>query len=270
LATDPAAAVANRTGRIRRFAGEWTEGLRLIVSSRVLSTIFLMAAGTGVGEGIFGVLLVVFVATVLHGGALQYGWLMSGQAIGGLLGGVVVAAIGPLVRPGRLLGWSFFIFGLIDLLIVNAPGLLPVVAPAVAGMSLLPGLTPAFVVVFALFILVGIPASGGGASTDTLVQTAVPNEALGRIFGFYMVLFSVMTLGGMVVAGTLGDALGAVALLNVQGSVYALAGVFALLRLRGKWAGERSRRTAEAARAGESEPSAVPSLLGDEPTTHPS
>lgn len=235
-------AAAPRPGRLRGFARDWAEGARLIAASRVLSTLFIMGAGTGIGEGIFGVLLVVFVSTVLRGGALQYGWLMSGQAVGGILGGLVIGAIGPRVRPGRLLGWSLFCFGLLDLLIVNAPALLPLVAPGVAAVSLLPGVTPAFVVVLALFVLVGIPASGGGAGTDTLVQTAVPNHLLGRVFGFYMVLLSLFMLGGMTLAGTLGDALGAVSLLNVQGSVYALAGLFALARLRGKWAGARPGR----------------------------
>jgi MFS family permease len=243
--SDRLADAGTRPGRLRRFAGEWADGLREVASSRVLSTLFIMGAGTGIGEGIFSVLLVVFVTTVLHGGALQFGWLMSAQAIGGILGGVVVGAIGPLIRPGRLLGWSMLIFGLIDLLIVNAPAALAFVSPSLAVVTVFPGMTAVLLVLLGLFVMVGIPASGGGASTDTLVQTAVPNQLLGRIFGLYMVAFSLLILGGMTIAGTLGNVLGAVPLLNVQGSVYALAGIFALLRLRGKWAGALpSRHTA--------------------------
>jgi MFS family permease len=266
-AHDPAVPAGSQPGRLARFAREWAEGLRVIVSSRVLSTLFLMGAATGVGEGIFSVLLVVFVSTVLHGGALQFGWLMSGQAIGGILGGVVIGALGPRVRPGRLLGWSTLCFGLLDLLIVNAPAALPLVAPAFASAALLPGITPAFVVVLALFVVVGIPGAGSGAGTDTLVQTAVPSHLLGRIFGFYMVVFALLILGGMTVAGTLGNTLGAVPLLNVQGSVYALAGLFALLRLRGKWAGERPGRGPTAAPHAELAPSVVPPLAGGDPPT---
>ena len=62
---------------------EWLEGLRLVKRERLVSIMFVLFAVTSLGEGVFGVLFVVFVYKILHGGALQLGWLMGAQAVGG-------------------------------------------------------------------------------------------------------------------------------------------------------------------------------------------
>ncbi len=215
---------------------EWLEGLQLVRRDRVLSTIFLMAVAIGVGEGIFAVLLVVFVSRVLHGGALQLGWLMSAQAVGGLLGGALVASVGRRFRPARLLGWGALAFGIIDLLIVDTPALLAHAGPLAAVLPVVFGLAPAMSLVMLLFVVVGVPGAGMDTALTSLVQTTVPDRYMGRVFGAVLAVFALLTLAGMGLAGALGDRLGAVPLLNVQGSMYVLAGTLALLRLRGKWA----------------------------------
>ena len=63
-----------------------------------------ITAITAIGEGIMSVLFLVFVNRVLHGGALELGWLMSAQATGGLLGGLVVGWVGRRVPPSRSWG----------------------------------------------------------------------------------------------------------------------------------------------------------------------
>src|SRR5579872_1539680 len=85
---------------------EWLAGLRLVPRSRVLKVFFVMYAAMGLGEGIFSVLLVVFAERVLHGGAELLGLMMSAQAVGGLLGSLIVAPFGKRVSPYRLLGRS--------------------------------------------------------------------------------------------------------------------------------------------------------------------
>jgi MFS family permease len=215
------------------------EGLRLVRRERTLSTIFAMSLLMGLGEGIFGVLLVVFVRLVLRGGALQYGSLMSAQAIGGLLGGVAVGLVGQRFRPARLLGWCAFTFGLVDLLIVDAPAILDHAGGLAAAIPSAPGLSAALLVVLALFVVVGLPGAGVQTALNTLIQSAVPERLMGRVFGAMNALMALTMLGGMILAGGLGDRLGPVPLLNLQGSMYALAGLLALARLRGRWAAPR-------------------------------
>jgi MFS family permease len=208
--------------------GVWRElgaGLRLVFSTRIVAVVFLLFAAMGVGEGIFGTLLLVWVRRILGGGALELGWLMSGQAVGGLMGGALVALISKRVRPGRLLAVCALIFGAIDLAIVNAP----LFAPPYLPPSPAPQIASSLVLfVVALFAIVGVFAPGVSTGMQTLVQTSVDNAYLGRIFALAGVVQSLMMLGGIVLAGFYGDQLGVITLLNGQGGMYICAGLVAI------------------------------------------
>jgi MFS family permease len=194
---------------------EWLAGLRLMRHKRVVKILFLVAAITSIGEGIISVLFVPFVTRILQGEALQLGWLMSAQAVGGLLGGVVIARLGQRVTPYQLLGPCAILFGVIDLIIFNYP-------------VFLPGITVALV----LFVLVGIPAAGFGASFSTLLQSNVEDAYRGRVFGAFDTTFALMMLVGMGFASITGDIFGIVPVINVQGFGYVAAGLLALVMLR--------------------------------------
>ncbi len=56
---------------------EWLDGLRLVTTGRVILTLFLVGAVTGLGEGVMAALFPPFVKVALDGGALELGWLMS-------------------------------------------------------------------------------------------------------------------------------------------------------------------------------------------------
>jgi MFS family permease len=193
---------------------EWVAGLRLIWRERVIATLMGMTAISAVGEGIMGVLFIVFVNRILHGGALEIGWLMSAQAVGGLLGGLVVGWVGRRVPPIPLLGASALLFGVIDLLIFNLPVLLP-----------------SLPLVIALFVLVGLPGIGFTTSLMALFQSRVADAYRGRIFGAYGTTLSLLGLVGMTFAGAMGDVLGPVPVLNVQGAGYVVVGGLAFLLL---------------------------------------
>ncbi|HUS14558.1 MAG TPA: MFS transporter [Chloroflexia bacterium] len=187
---------------------EWRAGLRLIWQDRVVRTLFGVIALTAVGEGIFGVLFVVFTNVTLHGGAQELGWLMSAQAVGGLLGGLTVGWVARRLAPVPLLAITAVLFGLGDLLIFNVPLFLPSV-PLVA----------------VLFVVVGIISAGFGPSLNTLLQTRVVDEFRGRVFGAFDTTFSLLALIGMALAGFLGDIVGPVPVLNIQGIGYVVCGV---------------------------------------------
>jgi MFS family permease len=193
---------------------DWLAGLRLIGRDRTLAALFAMVAITSVGEGIMSALFVVFVGAVLHAGALELGWLMSAQGAGGLFGGVVVGALGRRFAPARLLGVCAIVFGAIDLAIFNYPLFIPGVALGIA-----------------LFVLVGVPAVGMGTAENTLLQTAVADAYRGRVFGAIGATQGLLMLAGALSAGLLGERLGVVTMLNIQGGGYIVAGLLALLLL---------------------------------------
>ncbi len=198
----------------KRLSSEWLEGMQLIFRQPPLIILFCIWMVTSLGEGIFGVLLVVFVKQVLNSGAVVYGSLLSVQAIGGLVGGLLIAQFGKRLAPVRLIGIGFGLFGLIDLLIID----LPLFIQSVWLVGL-------------LFILVGIPGVGSMVGVQTLFQSIVEDRLRGRIYGALLAAGSLMTLIGMVLAGVFGDRLGPVLMLNIQGSGYFLSGVLALLTL---------------------------------------
>lgn len=200
------------------FMAIWREllaGLQLILRQRLVTILFAIAAITAVGEGVISVLFIPFVTRVLGGEALELGWLMSAQAIGGLIGGVIIARLGTRIKPRALLGFSSIVFGLIDLAIFNYPAFFPGIAIALV-----------------LFVAVGLPSAAFGASYSTLLQSIVEDEYRGRIFGALNTTFALLMLGGMGLASVAGDVLGIVPVINIQGYGYVMAGLLALALLR--------------------------------------
>ena len=208
---------------VKHFAGEWLEGLQLIVRQRALTILLIMFALQSLGEGVFGVLLVVFVKQVLHGGSVDYGLILSIQAVGSLIGGAFIGTFGNRFAPARMLGVSTFFFGFIDLLIIDVPIFFPSV-----------------LLVMALFVAVGIPGTAGMVSFQSLLQFLIEDKLRGRVFGTAASIGALMTLLGMILAGTLGDRLGPVLMLNIQGSVYALSGVLVIATLWGLRVGKQA------------------------------
>lgn len=217
---------ASRTERRRNPVGtvlaEWADGLRVITGDRTLAVLLFTFALTAVGEGVMSVLYPVFVYRVLHGAAPQIGQLMSAQAVGGLLGGVVFGWVGSRVMSRWAIGLCAVIFGAIDLVIFNCPAVLP-------GLGL-----PVFACEVGLFIAVGIPVVGMSTGSQSLAQARAPESHRGRVFGVAGALMSLMLLAGTLIAGFITTRFGVVTVLNIQGAGYVVAGLLVLALLPGQ------------------------------------
>ncbi len=190
---------------------EWRKGLQVILRNRVVALLAGTKTLTSLGEGVFSVLLAPFVAEVFRGGALELGWVLSAQAVGGIVGGVAIGWLGGRIAPAHLLSFGALFLGVIDLVIFNYP-------------TFFPSITPALV----LMAVVGIPASSFGAGYATLMQTNVKDKLSGRVFGAVGTTSAFGMLLGMGTAGVLGDRIGVVPVLSVQGVVYVIAGIVVL------------------------------------------
>ena len=184
---------------------DWLSGLRFILKSRVVSIIFFVIGIASIGEGLFNVSFVIFIRENLSGGALEFGWLTSAQAIGGLIGGLMIGWIGSRIRPNRLAGLLAF-NGVLILLLVNL-GSLPLA--------------------IVLILLAGIPIVGFSVGVDTLLQQHVADRFRGRVFGALGTSMAIFVLFGQGLASILGDRLGAVPLLDLKGMLDILTGLFA-------------------------------------------
>jgi MFS family permease len=175
------------------------------------------AAVAQTAQGLFVVLFVVFVARVLHGDAAENGLLRAVQAIGAIGGGLLLG----LTRirrpePGRMAGWSALAFGLLALLTWN-----------------LPNLTVAEPLYVALFVVVGLPGVTLFTGLVSALQQSTVDGERGQVFASLGVAGATGQAIGMMAAGLLGDRLGVVPLLNAQATLYLLAGLVALIWLRG-------------------------------------
>ena len=195
-------------------AREWLDGLRVTLGERELRWGLVVNGLAAVAQGIFTVLFVVFVTRELGGDGADVGLLRGVQAIGGLLGGVLVVGMARRLRPGRLLGTSLLVFALIDLAIWNGPVV-----------------TTALWLYLGLFVAAGIPGVGVLSGLTALLQERTGDAYLGRVFATYLGSFNGLMAVGMLLAGLLGDTVGVVTVLNGQAALYLLAGVVAVATL---------------------------------------
>jgi Na+/melibiose symporter-like transporter len=216
-----AARGAARTGRTRlraRLAGlraEWADGLRVAAGQRALRVVLIFLAVTCVGEGIMGTLFAPFVRSVLHGSGPDYGFIVSAQAVGGIAGGLIAAALGSRARPALLFGWGAVAFGAVDLVMFLYPLGYVAVWPAVVCM-----------------IVVGVPGALTMAGGFTLLQRATADGHRGRVFGALGAVEGAATVAGTITAGFLGQSVGIIPVLATQGAGYLIAGVAVVLALR--------------------------------------
>ena len=195
----------------RAFWHQWREGLEVLWRDRWFAGLCLIMGTAMFAQGIINVLLVVFAQQVLHSNALTFGWLVSAQGVGGILGGLLVGQFGKIQAPTRLLALSLGTVGIIFLAIINVPFL-----PLVLG----------------LFVLLGIPVVGWMVSAQTLLQNHTNKAFLGRVLSVFSTTQIALMLCGMGLGSMLGNSLGVTPLLDVAGGSLLLAGIGASL-LRG-------------------------------------
>jgi MFS family permease len=200
-------------------AQQWLEGLCQVPRSRVLTVMFSFIAISAIGEGVMGALFAPFVSTVLGGDAQAFGWIVSSQAIGGILGGLLVGWRGTSLSPARLLGFGALGLCLFDLMTFNYHVVWPGIWPAIMFMA-----------------IVGVPIAGMVAGHTTLLQSATEDAYRGRILGAFGAVGALSTLIGALLGGLLGDRVGIVEMLNLQGLGYGTAGMIVLIALRGRTA----------------------------------
>ena len=199
----------------RRILREWRDGLALIARSATLRTIALLAALGGIAQGLFLVLFLVYVTENLGAGDAGAGIIRGVQAIGGVLGGLVTGVLARRLGPRSLIGGGYLVFGMLSLLTWN-------LAP----------FTTALWVYAGLFIAMGIPGVTTATGEITLVQTAVPPRALGRVIAAITTLDGAAQAAGLLLGGLLADSGDIVPVLDVQASLYLVCGVIGMLAFR--------------------------------------
>lgn len=179
---------------------------------RPLPTLLATMAGSQLAQGLFLVLVLAFVVQELGGDGAEVGLLRGIQAVGGVLGAVVVGRWARVARPGQLMGWGLLGMGVLSAVTWNAPTV-----------------TTAIPVYAALFVMAGPAAVAGNVGIVTATQVFTPPRHLGRMIGSMDAAAALGAALGTVAAGVLVDHVDVRLLLDGQAGVYVLCGVAALL-----------------------------------------
>jgi MFS family permease len=217
--------IANRQlPTVNSFFADFREGLGYVRNSEVLSAIFMVAAGWGLGNGVaralyslFGARLGLATAAGFVARPTDFGISVLFVAMG--LGGVLGA---PLARRfnagssdalGTRMGRSLFFDGC-----------------GLALFSLMPNLWSASAVLIAREMNFAI----WWTAQQTIIMSRTDNRYAGRVFASYETLTTLMMVGSMMAAGAAADRYGIKPVAAAGGIVIALSGLlwFALRRRR--------------------------------------
>jgi len=176
--------------------------------------VFVVGGLGQLAQGFFVVLFVLFVGRSLHGDGSAIGLLRGVQAIGAVLGGLLLSVLARRVRASALVGYGFLVFGLVNLTAWNAP-----------AMSTALGLYAA------LFIAAGVPGVAAMTGLLTVAQSHTPGSHLGRVAGAVETTAAGAQALGVLVAGLLGDRIGLLPLLDARAGLIVLGGVVTLALL---------------------------------------
>lgn len=156
------------------------------------------------------VLMPIFADQILHGGARGLGLLMGASGVGALIGALSLAARSGARGLGRLVAFAVSGFG-ISLILFS--------------------FSHSFWLSAALLLPVGFFMIVAMASTNTLIQTLVPDNLRGRAMAVYGMMFMGMAPFGALLAGAIAHRLGAPITVALGGGVCIVASIVFALRL---------------------------------------
>jgi MFS family permease len=176
---------------------ELKEGWDYVSGFAPIRSILLLLALISLMGMPYSVLMPIFAATILHGGAHTLGFLMGAVGIGALIGAYRLAVRRSVLGLGRLIAISAALFG---------AGLVAFSQSHWLWLSLI------------LMFFVGLGMMQELASSNTIIQTILEEDKRGRVMSYYAMAFTGMAPFGSLLAGTLADRVGAQSALLISGA----------------------------------------------------
>jgi MFS family permease len=177
----------SRINRANMFE-QMREGWNYVCTFRPIRTILLLFSLVSLMGYSWSVVLPIFAAQVLHGGAATLGWLMGASGVGALLSAVSLALRKTVLGLTRMLQ----------------------IAVAVLGSALiLFGLSHMLWLSIVLMAFVGFGMLQAASASNTIIQSLVPEDKRARAMSYYTMAFFGAAPFGSLMAGALADRIGA-------------------------------------------------------------
>jgi len=186
-------------------------GIIYSIKHQRVRTVLLLFLAVGVFGWSYAVLMPAFARDVLGRGANGYGVLMSSSGIGAFVGALMVATYGHLFTPRRLALGGVWLFSI-----------------ALFAFSL----SRNFYLAFAFLLVAGFGMLLFFSTSNTVLQTIVPDEMRGRVMGVWSLVFGAMIPLGSLEAGALARWLGTPFALGFGAIICAVAAFVTLLVIR--------------------------------------
>jgi MFS family permease len=163
------------------------DGLRYMRDNKAVGRLLLLVAAWSLFGSQFDILLPAVADRVFHVGAKGYGFFTAAMGAGALVGAVVTASLERLGHRGRLviIGCAIALVGLVALALARSY--------AMALVSL---------------VVLGLGMVMQNATSNTLVQSIVPDALRGRVMGVYSLMFIGLAPVGSLFYAFVGEALG--------------------------------------------------------------
>ena len=203
---EPGAQPAAEGGIVQRMA----EGLHYVRTREALWMPMALLAVVSFTAMPYIVLMPIFADSILHGGARGLGILMSGAGGGALLAALALARREHVRGMGRRIGLASVGFGFFLILF---------------SLSRVFWLSVALLVPAGYFIMTQM------TSSNTILQSMVPDEMRGRVMSFYTLTFLGLAPFGSLMAGSVAHWLGAPFAVGIGGLLAIVAGATFLRNL---------------------------------------
>jgi MFS family permease len=184
------------------------EGFRFVIGNPPIHALLMLLGIVSLTGMPYVVLMPIFADRILHGGAQALGWLMGFTGVGALGGALLLATRRNLKGLGTWVAFAALSFGVCLMAFSLSKSL------ALSAAILIPA-------GFSMMIQMG--------SSNTLIQSMVPDRLRGRVMSVYSMMFMGMAPIGSLMAGAAASRFGAPATVAAGGLIcMTAAGIFRL------------------------------------------
>jgi MFS family permease len=184
------------------------EGFRFVIHNTPIHALLALLGVVSLTGMPYAVLMPIFADRILHGGAAALGWLMGASGVGALAGALLLASRQTLKGLGLWVAMSAVGFGL--------------------GLTLF-SLSRTFWLSAVILVPVGFAMMIEMGSSNTLIQSMVPDRLRGRVMSVYSMMFMGMAPVGSLLAGAAANRIGAPWTVAAGGFICMVAaGVFSI------------------------------------------
>ena len=184
------------------------EGFHFVIHKTPIRSLLLLLGILSLTAMPYVVLMPIFAAQILHGGARSLGWLMGATGVGALISAVFLARQRAVYGLGKWVAFGAGAFGCALMLF---------------------SLSRWFWLSFALLVPAGFSMMLAMSSSNTLIQSMSPDHLRGRVMSVYSMMFMGMAPIGALLAGISAGHWGAPLTVGLGGLVSLIASIgFAL------------------------------------------